>query len=119
MPSPSSRLSDWSSSKLDLESLLKTPERLKEGQIVTTIRQYTPFHASEYICLVKYARLFLKSVLFCRCCYIHWNGNKDGIKLQEQVTETICSRKVRKLSIFIYLHMNMSMYSYMYKILCI
>ncbi|XP_038203470.1 phospholipid-transporting ATPase IF isoform X2 [Arvicola amphibius] len=29
-----------------------------------------------------------------RCGCVHRNGNEDGIKLQEQVTETICSRKV-------------------------
>lgn len=43
------------------------------------------------------ANTFKIAVLFYRCGCVHRNGNEDGIKLQEQVTEAICSRKVRKL----------------------
>lgn len=68
----------------------KTVKDSRKIQSIQTLRQCFFTEASMLASPLKIA------VLFYRCGCIHWNGNEDGIKLQEQVTETICSRKVRK-----------------------
>lgn len=68
----------------------KTVKDSRKIQVIQTLRQC--FFTEAFML----ASTFKIAVLFYRCGCVHRNGNEDGIKLQEQVTETICSRKVRK-----------------------